>query len=107
MDKAEEDNFATDGAQMNTDEETKCPSLICVHLCPICGKSHLVFLLLLSVAGSALAIDFKKEVGPRKWVERLVPEDLPPLKYPEYFETLDKAKEQIASGRYKLALVTL
>src|SRR5512138_2987537 len=53
------------------------------------------------------AIDLAKEIGPQKWIERLVPEDLPPLEYPSYFNDLDKAKMQVARGRYRLALVTL
>ncbi|MEO6435711.1 MAG: tetratricopeptide repeat protein, partial [Tepidisphaeraceae bacterium] len=48
-----------------------------------------------------------KESIPRKWVEPLVPEDLPELTYPSYFNDLDKAKLQIQRGRYKLALATL
>ncbi|MGB7160399.1 MAG: hypothetical protein WBD40_20190, partial [Tepidisphaeraceae bacterium] len=44
---------------------------------------------------------------PRKWIEPLVPEALPKLNHPEYFEDLDKAKAQLAAGRYKLALATL
>ncbi|HEV2295612.1 MAG TPA: tetratricopeptide repeat protein [Tepidisphaeraceae bacterium] len=44
---------------------------------------------------------------PRKWIEPLVPEKLPELKHPEYFEALDKAKAQLSAGRYKLALATL
>ncbi len=40
-------------------------------------------------------------------MERLAPEDLPALVYPEYFNDLDKAKFQVETGRYRLALVTL
>ncbi|HYO07374.1 MAG TPA: tetratricopeptide repeat protein [Tepidisphaeraceae bacterium] len=52
-------------------------------------------------------MDFARESVPQRWVDELVPEDLPRLKYPEYFNDLDKARLQVQSGRYRLALVTL
>ena len=64
-------------------------------------------ILLLLIAKPALAYDFAKESIPNRWIEPLVPEDLPKLKYPEYFNDLDKAKMQVARGRYKLSLATL
>ncbi|HXE52240.1 MAG TPA: tetratricopeptide repeat protein, partial [Tepidisphaeraceae bacterium] len=42
-----------------------------------------------------------------KWIEPLMPEDLPELKYPAYFSDLDKAQAQALAGRYKLSLITL
>ena len=57
--------------------------------------------------GQAAAHDFVRNSIPSRWVEAVLPEDLPPLKYPAYFEDLDKAKVQVHSGRYKTALVTL
>src|SRR5688500_2362801 len=59
------------------------------------------------LSGVGLAIDFKKEMAPRRWPERLVPEDLPPLTYPEFFNDVDKARAQLQGGRYRLSLVTL
>src|SRR5215208_3634411 len=59
------------------------------------------------LARPALAIDFTKEMAPRRWTERLVPEDLPKLEYPEYYNDLDKARMQMQSGRYRMSLVTL
>src|SRR2546421_13103380 len=58
-------------------------------------------------AASTRAIDFKKETAPGKWIEELVPEDLPKLEYPSYFNDLDKARAQVQGGRYRMALVTL
>jgi len=58
-------------------------------------------------APSAFAIDMPQKAAPQKWLEPLVPEKMPELKHPEYFEALDKAKAQVATGRYKLALATL
>lgn len=55
----------------------------------------------------ALAVDFVRETIPHKWVERMMPEDLPEQKYPAYFNALDKAKFQSFTGRYKLSLMTL
>jgi tetratricopeptide (TPR) repeat protein len=64
-------------------------------------------LLLPFFAGTARAIDVEKETAPQPWVNDLVPEDLPPLKYPEYYNDVDKARAQAQGGRYRLALVTL
>src|SRR5688500_7398355 len=55
----------------------------------------------------AFAHDFVRTSPPHRWVEALVPEDLPPLKYPAYFNDIDKARAQLHHGRYKLSLVTL
>ena len=41
---------------------------------------------------AARADDFVRETVPQKWIEPFVPEDLPELKYPAYFNDLDKAK---------------
>src|SRR5687768_14719719 len=56
---------------------------------------------------SARAGDFVRETAPHKWIERLMPEDLPEQKYPAYFNDFDKAKFQSFTGRYKLSLTTL
>lgn len=47
------------------------------------------------------------ELAPMRWVEQVVPEDLPKLKYPGFADPLDKAKVEMQAGRYKLALQTL
>ncbi len=75
-------------------------------------RSQRLFLLSLAVlgilGGSTRASDLlTTKAAPRVWIEPLVPEQLPELKHPEYFEALDKAKAQLAGGRYKLALATL
>src|SRR5687767_6396461 len=75
-------------------------------------SSFLLFLCALCVlcdlcASTAVAHDFVKESPPHRWVEPLVPEDLPKLKHPTYFNDLDKARAEMHHGRYKLALVTL
>jgi tetratricopeptide (TPR) repeat protein len=48
-----------------------------------------------------------RDAVPNKWINPLVPEDLPDLEYPAYFNDIDKAKAQAFAGRYKLALQTL
>jgi tetratricopeptide (TPR) repeat protein len=58
-------------------------------------------------AREAAAVDFVRETIPHKWVERMMPEDLPEQKYPAYFNALDKARFQSFTGRYKLSLMTL
>jgi tetratricopeptide (TPR) repeat protein len=65
------------------------------------------FAALLLVAAPVFAVDFARDAVPGKWVQPLAPEDLPPLTYPDYFNDWDKAKLQVATGRYKLALQTL
>jgi Flp pilus assembly protein TadD len=53
------------------------------------------------------ALDLVRDSVPMKWIEPLLPEDLPELKYPAYFDDLDKAQAQEFAGRYKLSLITL
>ena len=60
-----------------------------------------------ALPASAGAHDFVRDSAPMKWVEQAMTEDLPPLKYPAYFNDFDKAKAQVDSGRYKTALLTL
>jgi cellulose synthase operon protein C len=87
-------------------------------LCALCSFAHLArarvvpwcfpFVAILALATTPTwAVDFARESIPRKWVEPLVPEDLPALVYPKYFSDFDKAKAQAFAGRYKLALQTL
>src|SRR3954467_9159938 len=61
----------------------------------------------LFLAWGAGAFDPVKESIPRRWIEPLVPEELPKLKFPAYFNDLDKARAQMQGGRYKLSLLTL
>ena len=67
-----------------------------------------LFLLLavMTLAPAARALDLVNDSVPMKWIEPLLPENLPELKYPAYFNDLDKAQAQEFSGRYKLALIT-
>src|SRR5687767_14969331 len=63
-----------------------------------------------AAAPSALAgpkEQFLRNTVPQKWIEPLLVEDLPDLTYPAYFNDLDKARLQSATGRYKLSLSTL
>lgn len=66
---------------------------------------------LVAVAGAApvpaFGDDMVRDSVPQKWIEALLPEELPELKYPAYFDDLDKAKAQSFAGRYKLSLHTL
>lgn len=47
------------------------------------------------------------ETIPQKWISRFLPEKLPALEFPAYFNDLDKARAQAQAGRYKLSLITL
>jgi hypothetical protein len=51
--------------------------------------------------------DFVRDSAPVRWVEQAMTEDLPPLKFPAYFDDFDRAKAQVHAGRYKTALLTL
>src|SRR4051794_26301020 len=50
---------------------------------------------------------FLRGTFPQKWIDPLMPEDLPALTYPAYFNDLDKARLESSTGRYKLSLSTL
>jgi tetratricopeptide (TPR) repeat protein len=70
--------------------------------------------MMLALAGEGAAgatptfgADFSRDTAPGKWIAPLVPEQIPPPKYSAYFNTFDKAREQIWTGRYKLGLQTL
>src|SRR5882672_7535919 len=62
------------------------------------------------VGGVAVsAQDLTRRAIPGKWIEPLLPEDLPPLELKEYIksDTLEKARAEAFAGRYKVALITL
>src|SRR5215203_5330553 len=59
------------------------------------------------IFGASAYADFKSESLPRKWLNPLLPEDLPALNYPAYFKPLDKARLESFTGRYKRSLMTL
>jgi tetratricopeptide (TPR) repeat protein len=44
---------------------------------------------------------------PERMLDALLPEELPELSYPAYFDDLDKARAQSFAGRYKQSLLTL
>jgi tetratricopeptide (TPR) repeat protein len=62
---------------------------------------------LLMLSSRAFAYDFVKRSVPGKWIEQIVPEDLPEPEYPSYFNDFDKAKQQAFTGRYRRALAIL
>jgi tetratricopeptide (TPR) repeat protein len=70
-------------------------------------KSAVWGVLAAALAVPASAADFSRDTVPGKWIAPLVPEQLPVQKYAAYFNTFDKAREQVWTGRYKLALQTL
>src|SRR5687767_5793254 len=51
--------------------------------------------------------DFGRESIPMRWIEPLMIEDLPALKFPAYYDDFDKARAHVHTGRYKLALASL
>jgi tetratricopeptide (TPR) repeat protein len=69
--------------------------------------TSIVCVFVAAAAASARAQDLSKLTPPLNWIEPLLPEDLPPLKYPAYANDLDKAKFESFSGRYKKSLLTL
>lgn len=56
---------------------------------------------------ASFALDLVDDSVPMKWINPLLPEDLPDLKFPEYFNDFDKAQAQEFAGRYKLSLISL
>ncbi len=68
---------------------------------------HLLLLSAVAINAPVLAWDLSRDAIPRRWIEPFIPEDLPPLEYPAYFNDIDKARAQIFAGRYKLGLQTL
>src|SRR5215213_1668741 len=56
---------------------------------------------------AAFGDDLLNDSVPQKWIDPFLAEKLPDLKYPPYFNDLDKAKAQAFAGRYKLSLQTL
>lgn len=50
---------------------------------------------------------FARESIPRKWLNNVIPENLPPLEYPAYYSALERAKMEAFRGRYKMSLMTL
>ncbi len=74
-------------------------------LAPRLFRSCLIALAL--SAAPVFSADFSHDTIPGKWLNPLTPEKLPDLIYPKYFNDFDKARQQIWTGRYKLALQTL
>src|ERR1043165_7162050 len=62
---------------------------------------------LFTLAPAAFAQELIDESVPNEWIQDYLPEKLPELKFPEYYNDLDKAREQVFRGRYKAALMTL
>ena len=60
-----------------------------------------------AVSPVALAQDLVEESVPNEWIQDYLPEKLPELKFPEYYNDQDKAREQVYRGRYKSALISL
>lgn len=59
------------------------------------------------MAGRAPAYDFIKNTPPERWIQPYLPEDLPKLEFPAYYNGLDKARALASHGRYKGALIQL
>jgi tetratricopeptide (TPR) repeat protein len=55
----------------------------------------------------ARADEFTRQSAPQKWIDAILPEDLPALDYPTWANDLDKAKLEAFRGRYKKSLLTL
>ena len=47
-----------------------------------------------AIAPAALAQELIDESVPNEWIQDYLPEKLPELKFPEYYNDLDKAREQ-------------
>jgi tetratricopeptide (TPR) repeat protein len=71
------------------------------------ARTILSILVIGILGASASAQDLLKQTAPLKWLDPVLPEDLPPLDYPSYANELDKARLEAFRGRYKRALLTL
>src|SRR4051812_37161055 len=56
---------------------------------------------------TAIAQDLVRDSIPGRWIEPMLPEELPPLEVPSYYTDLEKAKAMAFRGRYKGALIQL
>lgn len=71
-------------------------------------KQMVVALLACVVGGSAWGANiYVRESVPRRWLNNVLPENLPPLEFPAYANQLDHARIEAFAGRYKKALMTL
>src|SRR4051812_46838133 len=99
------------GADYNGPTGTIAPprtrTMMLNHFCARTRLSVLILVLLGVAAPSARAYDFVKDSLPNRWIQPLVPEDLPDLKYPAYYNDVDKARAQFMAGRYRRSLVAL
>jgi tetratricopeptide (TPR) repeat protein len=53
------------------------------------------------------AQDISEQIIPKRWLNQVLPEELPELEFRAYHTELDKAKLQVFHGRYRRALLTL
>ncbi len=74
-------------------------------------RVHLAFVVIViasvCVHAPARAQDLVRQTAPFKWLDPVLPEDLPELNYPAYANDLDRAKLEAFTGRYKRSLFTL
>ena len=70
-------------------------------------RSYRIIIALVFFSAAALAQDLSRQTIPGKWIEPLLPEELPKLEYPAYAKTIDRARMDSFAGRYKLSLRTL
>ena len=81
------------------------------------NRLHIIFSRILPAVMAAVLIhpvvataqDMTRRAIPRKWIDPLIPEDMPVLELKDYVKTdiLEKARAEAFSGRYKLSLLTL
>src|SRR5438105_3842873 len=83
-----------------------CPNgVACIMRVSILSAS--IIAAIFAVNPAALAQDLVEESVPNEWIQDYLPEKLPELKFPEYYNDQDKAREQVYRGRYKSALISL
>src|SRR3954453_17261889 len=61
----------------------------------------------ISINSAARGQDLSRETIPGKWIEPLLPENLPKLELPEYAKDIDRARAEAFTGRFKKSLRTL
>jgi tetratricopeptide (TPR) repeat protein len=94
------------GAQ-RAQERGQRTSMNASHVPPFCRFLTGTIAVLFCLAPAGRAGEIERHTIPQKWIEPLLPEDLPALKFPAYYGPLDQARAQAFAGRYKRALFTL
>src|SRR4051812_47913187 len=77
------------------------------HYNPIMRRTCVLMFLISLVMAATVHAQLARETIPGKWLNDVLPEDMPALDYPPDATPLDKARLESFTGRYKRSLQTL